>query len=101
MVKFRKQKQIILWLNPDVYAVAKGFNDNRNCPIATAVKMQFSGIDPKEYTGCSPDDVTIAGYNYDIIGSCGDCQFVENARKYNLTVPIILKKNGKTYFRAG
>lgn len=97
MKRFRANKQYIVWLNPEVYEKAGGYGNNKNCPIATAIKEQL-GV-TRLYLG--ENARILYGKNnsksveYDIVGGFygpSHCEFVTHAVEYGLTVPVVLER---------
>lgn len=100
--KFTGQNQLTLWLGPQVYAEAGEFTDNENCPIATAIKQQLSGVDVDRLT-VFPTHVNINHIAYNIPSAsmyeygAGCSAFVKKVRQHDLTVPVILQKAGRKF----
>lgn len=91
-------EQLIVELNPAIYAEAGKYTDIGACPIATAVKKLYPqyriSVGPTRVSfynlDAKPENCVVA--RYEISGSTGDCTFIAAARLNNWIVPIVLKK---------
>lgn len=87
--KFTGQSKLTLWLTPKVFKKAGGYSEHFNCPIAEAVRQQLSNVNFISVGGWY---VTIEETIYDIMGDCNSHWYVETGRKWNATIPVIIKK---------
>ena len=87
--RFRGQNQIVVIVNEDARAKASDYMDNFNCPIATAIKQKYSGINRVCVGGY---ELSINDISYKILGRNGHANFVRESVRNGLDLAVICEK---------
>lgn len=87
--RFRKQQQLVILVDGLAYAVAKGYMDNKDCPLGTAIKQQFSRIRDLYVGGTY---VSINGIEYRFLDG-GEALQKLVEKRINLSVVLVRTQN--------